>query len=65
MSQMSFGHVVLMRINWAAMATGDTNSNRGTLLFVAFIISFMLCKYHLHTADISSRLSIFARKSEF
>ena len=40
------------------MATGDKNSNHGTLLFIAFIKTFMLCKYHLHTADNSSRLIV-------
>ena len=52
-----------MHIKWVAMATGDKKSNYGALLFIAFISTFMLCKYHLHTADNSSRLSIFAKKS--
>ena len=51
-----------MHIKWVAMATGDKNSYHGILLFIVIITSFMLCKYHLHTADISSRLSVFARK---
>ena len=59
------GHVVPMLIKWVAMVTGDKNSNHGTLLFIAFINTFMLCKYHLHTADNSSRLSIFAKKVVF
>ena len=54
-----------MLIKWVAMATSDKNSNYGTLLFIAFITSFMLCKYHLHTADNSSTLNIFARKVGF
>ena len=44
------------------MATNDINSYHGILLFIVIITSFMLCKYHLHTADNSSRLSVFARK---
>ena len=59
------GHVVLMHIKWVAMATGDKNANHGTLLLLAFVTSFMLCKYYLHTADNSSRLSIFAKKVGF
>ena len=59
------GHLVPMLIKWVAMVTGDKNSNHGTLLFIAFINTFMLCKYHLHTADNSSRLSIFAKKAVF
>ena len=51
-----------MHIKWVAMATGDKNSNHGTLLFIVFISTFMLCKYHLHTADNSSTQSIFAKK---
>ena len=59
------GHVVLMHINWVAIATGDKNSDNDTLLFIASITSLMICKYHLHTADKSSSLSIFARKVGF
>ena len=51
-----------MHIKWVAMATNDINSYHGILLFIVIITSFMLCKYHLHTADNSSRLSVFARK---
>ena len=43
------------------MATGDKNSYQGILSFIVIITSFMLCKYPLHTADNSSRLSVFAR----
>ena len=49
-----------MHIKWVAMATGDKNSFHGILLFIYIITSFMLCKYHLHTAGNSSRLSVFA-----
>ena len=51
-----------MHIKWVAMVTGDKNPYHGILLFIGIIASFMLCKYHLHTADNSSRLSVFARK---
>ena len=51
-----------MHIKWVAMATGDKNSYHGIFLFIGIITSFMFCKYHLHTADNSSRLSVFARK---
>ena len=54
-----------MHIKWVAMATGDKNSYHGILLFIVIITSFMLCKYHLHTADNSSRLGVFARKDGF
>ena len=54
-----------MHIKWVAMATGDKKSFHGILLFIVIITSFMLCKYHLHTADNSSRLSDFATKDEF
>ena len=54
-----------MHIKWVAMATGDKNSYHGILLFIVIFTSFMLCKYHLHTADNSSRLSVFARKDGF
>ena len=54
-----------MHIKWVAMATGAKIFNHGTQLFIAFINSFMLCKYHLHTAYNSSRLNIFARKVGF
>ena len=54
-----------MLIKWVAMATSDKNSDHGTLLFIAFITSFMLCKYHLNTADNSSRLNILREKSGF
>ena len=59
------GHVAIMHIKWVAMATGDKNSYHGVLLFIVIITSFMLCKYHYHTADNSSRLSVFARKEGF
>ena len=59
------GHVVPMHIKWVALATDDKNSNHGTLLFIEFIITFMHCKHHLHTADNSSRQSIFAKKVGF
>ena len=55
------GHVELMHIKWVAMATSDKNSNHGTLLFIAFMTSFMLGEYHLHLSDNSCTLSIFAR----
>ena len=54
-----------MHIKWVAMATGDKISYHGTLLFILIITNFMLCKYHLHTAYNSSRLSVFARKDGF
>ena len=54
-----------MHINWVAMATGDKKSYHGILLFIVIITSFMLCKYLLHTADNSTRLSVFARKDGF
>ena len=57
------GYVVLMHIKWFVMPTVEKKSNRGTLLFIAFITRSMLLKYHLLRSDISSRLSIFARKS--
>ena len=44
------------------MATVVKNSYHGILLFIVIITRFMLCKYHLHTADNSSRLSVFAKK---
>ena len=47
------------------MATGDKNSYHGILLFIVIITSFMLCKYHLHTADNSSRLSVLREKMGF
>ena len=59
------GHVVLIHIKWVAMATGDKISKHGTLLFIAFITSFMLYKNHLHTAHNSIGLSISARKVGF
>ena len=51
-----------MHIKWVAMATGEKNSYHGILLYIVIITSFMPCKNHLHTADNSSRLSVFARK---
>ena len=54
-----------MQIKWVAMATGDKNSFHGIRSFIVIITSFMLCKYHLHTADNSSRLSDFATKDGF
>ena len=54
-----------MHTKWVAMATGDKNSYHGILLFIVIITNFMLCKYHLHTAYNSSRLSVFARKDGF
>ena len=59
------GHVVTMHIKWVAMATGDKNSHHGILLFIGLISTFILCKYHLHTTDNSSRLSIFAKQVGF
>ena len=59
------GHVAIMHIKLVAMATGDTYSYHGTLLFITFITSFMLCKYHLHTADLLSSLTVFAKKVGF
>ena len=53
----------IMHIKLVAMATGGKNPFHGTLLFIGLITSFKLCKYLLHTADISSRLSVFAKKS--
>ena len=54
-----------MLIKCVAMVIGDKNSNHDTLLFIAFINTFMLCKYDLHTTDNSSRLSIFAKNVVF
>ena len=51
-----------MQIKWVAMATVDKNSYHGILLFIVIITSCMLCKYHLHTADNSSMLSVFCEK---